>query len=436
MVVLLDDARNADVGRHHQHLRNGELVITAPVPVVVLHDAVVETVRAVARVHHVGGVNHAVLQRHHDGCRLEYRPGFHHVRYGVAVHLAELAVRTFRHVHNGFHVARGHFHHHGHAHTGGAQVYQLLHQGCLRNVLHVHVEGAHDVAPVNGRTVFDAQVFVHHLLAVCDTRCAPQQGVESQFQPVARRVLGGIDIAQRVACQRPEGFLPLVVRQPVESPFVSVEAEDGQLLHFFVLDVRDASRIEQVVAAVLFPPILDVGFELRHALVRKDAVQASADGVEVGVEERVFLVLFLLPARFLFLRLVPLLGHHEVHVNLVFRQAARHQLSVCGEDVASGGLHLQAVADEAVRHPFPVLPFTEHDDTRLGENKQEDATQEADHEQVTERYGVSILHALSLSDRVGWWMSAGHCSPSTRTPRCVTAGSSRSARTSVSVRRI
>ena len=298
------------------------------------------------RIHLIIGRDVAVFQSHHDGGRLESRPGLHEVAHRGVPHLVVVAVAGPLHVHVGLHFTGGHFHHHGHT-VYGAQVLQLVGQGFLGNVLDVHVDGRDDITAIDGRLVHDAQELVHHLLAVDDAVLPPQEGVVGQLQSVLGPLLHvGEHVSQRAPGQRAERLLALIEGQYVEPAFISRQVEDRQLLHFLLLQIGDTFGVNQVVAALLLPSGQQVVAEFLRAFVRENGMQALADFREVIHQHRVFLRA----------------AGQEVHVDLVFRQAAGHQFSVRGDDVAARRMHRHVLLHEAVGHFLPVLPLAEHDD--------------------------------------------------------------------------
>ena len=87
-----------------------------------------------------------------------------------------LVVSGAYHVDNGFDVARRHLHQDSHTHLT-ANEFQLVQYGALCQILHVDIDSSYDVRTVNRQRDGDVHVFVQHLAATSDTRCATQYRV-------------------------------------------------------------------------------------------------------------------------------------------------------------------------------------------------------------------------------------------------------------------
>ena len=95
-----------------------------------------------------------------------------------------------------------------------------------------------------------------------------------------------------------------------------------------------------------------MAFEFRFALVGKKLMQSVADRVQIEHQQGILLF----SACF------------EVHVNLVFGQAACHELSIGRNDVAPVRDEGYFFLHKAVGHVVPILSFGKHDDTCLEDN--------------------------------------------------------------------
>lgn len=159
MVELVDDAAHADVGTILQRPGQHQRAVATSRPVVVLHVASVHVPHAASRLDHVGCIDVAVVEGRHDGGRLEYRSRLQQVAHRMVGDLPVLSVVAVLHVDHGLDVSRGHLHDDRHADLSADQ-FQLVHDGPLRQVLHVDVDRGHYVRSVSGGT----SVMVRNLL--------------------------------------------------------------------------------------------------------------------------------------------------------------------------------------------------------------------------------------------------------------------------------
>ena len=269
----------------------------------VFHCAAIHHHDAVSCIDFCVGSDLSVLQCHHDRGGLEGGARFQHVADGVVAHFVILSVARFHHIDDCLYLSGLHFHQYGDAYIG-VDFLQFVYQCLFTNVLHAHVDGGDDVATVYGSDVHYVQVFVHHLLAVGNAVASFQQGVKGKLDAVLCPLCRiGVEVAQCTGCQRTERFFTLVISLLVEAALVFVQVEHRQPLGFFVLDVRDAFGIDQVVAASLFAPFQQVPLEFGGALIREYPVQSLADFTQVVHKHGVFL----------------LTACFEVHVNAVLR---------------------------------------------------------------------------------------------------------------------
>lgn len=86
----------------------------------------------------------------------------------MALYLAECAVLALLQVDNGFDVARANLHDDGYTHAA-VNLFQLVLEGALSEILHAYIDGCHDVAAVDRRCVSDAEELAEHLLPADDT---------------------------------------------------------------------------------------------------------------------------------------------------------------------------------------------------------------------------------------------------------------------------
>ena len=348
MVELVDDAAHADVGTILQRPGQHQRAVAASRPVVVLHVASVHVPHAASRLDHVGRIDVAVVEGRHDGGRLEYRSRLQQVAHRMVGDLPVLSVVAVLHVDHGLDVSRGHLHDDRHADLSADQ-FQLVHDGPLRQVLHVDVDRGHYVRSVLRRHVGDGQKLAAHHHAVANALLASQHGVEGHFEPTSRHasaILLLVEIADGASCQRPKRMLPVGELVGVDSAFVCAPAEDGQLRDLHPRVVIDALLPHRPYAAPLGISLFQFGLELLCRLLGEDLVEPLADGVEAIGKRRVRRVG---PQRL------------EVHEYLVLRHRGGHQPPVATQYVASRGLQLHAVASRLLGRLGPVVLFCCHD---------------------------------------------------------------------------
>ena len=203
-IELVDDVAGADVGTHLQGTGHADGAIAATSPVMVFHRPAMHLHDATAGRNLETRVvrNDAVIQSHEEGCHLEHRTRLTTVADGRVDSFGILSVTHASHIDNGLHVARLNLHQDGHAQVGihFGQLH-LLNQGTLGQVLHVHVDGCHDVSTVNRWNLRDVHHLVEHLLAVLHTIVTTQQRVERQFYAATGRVNLAEHDAHRALCQ-------------------------------------------------------------------------------------------------------------------------------------------------------------------------------------------------------------------------------------------
>ena len=191
--------------------------------------------------------------------------------------LPVLSVVAVLHVDHGLDVSRGHLHDDRHADLSADQ-FQLVHDGPLRQVLHVDVDRGHYVRSVLRRHVGDGQKLAAHHHAVANALLASQHGVEGHFEPTSRHasaILLLVEIADGASCQRPKRMLPVGELVGMDSAFVCAPAEDGQLRDLHPRVVIDALLPHRPYAAPLGISLFQFGLELLCRLLGEDLV----DGV-------------------------------------------------------------------------------------------------------------------------------------------------------------
>ena len=151
----------------------------------VFHDTSIHRHLAVAGIYHIVRRDFSVFKSYHDRGRFESRPRFEHITNSIVAHFVVLTVFALHHVDDGFHFSGSYLHQYHHTHTG-IQLFQFIHQCFLANILHTYVDSTNQIATVNRWHIDNVQVFVHHLLTVCQSVPSFQDGVESKLDTISR----------------------------------------------------------------------------------------------------------------------------------------------------------------------------------------------------------------------------------------------------------
>ena len=428
-VEPVDDVARADIRADFQRAGHVDVLVATPAPVVVLHPAAVHLDHAAACMYDVACVvwNHAVIKCHEQRSHLEHRPRLATVADGRVDGLGILTVGHAHHVDNGLYVARLHLHQDGHAEVG---IYlgqlHLINEGALGQVLHIHVDGGHDVGTVDGRHLSNVHNPVEHLLAMDQPVLAAQRGVERQLQTAAGGVYLTVHDAYRSLGQRIEGVVTGVELVPVEAALAYRQVEDGQLLEqgerivvYAVFPYRPVAGTDGAVAVHLVAPLVQIGLELADRLLGEDVVQANAEAVNLLVPKPVDPVDGSgVPGDIL------LTAGLEVHEHLVFGYGAGHQLTVAAQDVAAVGFHGNGVVLQLLLDSIPVVLLDSHDVESLADDGNSDNRQRqhdgevARHDLITVelthlRFRLKILVRVYLLYKVaaGWRAAASRGSP-------------------------
>ena len=271
-VVFVDNPAHTDVRTYFEGAWHTDGAIAATTPVVVLHGPAVHLHHATTGIDGHGGVYHTIVEGHEERGRLEHGARLAAVTDGIVHHLIILTVVCPLHVHNSLHIARLHLHEDGHTHLA-IDKFQLVDQGALRQILHAHIDGGHDVCAIHGREYRDVEVFAEHLTTMHHTVGATQDGVVRQLQTVLGAVLGNVHIADGTSGQRSERTLAGVEGLPVESALSDGFAEDRQFVYFTERVVVHApaphgpmARANRTVLHYLSLALQQVGLELGHRL--------------------------------------------------------------------------------------------------------------------------------------------------------------------------
>ena len=207
------------------------------------------------------------------------------------------------------------------------RVLQFVYERTLSQVLYSHVYCRDDITSVDRCNHRDIHVSVENLATMCKAFCTSQYGVISQLQSTAGSILGSKHISHRALCERSKRASARIKLLTMESTLIRRQFEHRQRLHLAVCVIVNALRPYRPVACLLLSSFLKVLPEFISTLGWEDFVESHADGVHLYSEQRVFL----------------LSACHEIHVYLVFRNTACHELSVATEDISSVGLHAYAV---------------------------------------------------------------------------------------------
>ena len=138
----------------------------------------------------------------------------------------------------------------------------------------------------------------------------------------------------------------------METALVSGHIEEGQLLDLNVGVVVDTFGPDRPVAGTY----RTIAIHLLTSLVEQylELMGGEGENLAESVTHRIYLAI---PKRIALFEG----GSLEVDENLIFRDAAGHQLTVTAEDVASVRFHADRVALQSVCHLRPVLLFGGHD---------------------------------------------------------------------------
>ena len=151
----------------------------------VFHDTSIHRHLAVAGIYHIVRRDLSVFKSYHDRGRFESRPRFEHITNSIVAHFVVLTVFALHHVDDGFHFSGTYLHQYHHTHAR-IQLFQLIHQRLLANILHTYIDSTNQIATINWWHIDNVQVFVHHLLTVCQSVPPFQDGVESKFDTISR----------------------------------------------------------------------------------------------------------------------------------------------------------------------------------------------------------------------------------------------------------
>ena len=130
----------------------------------------------------------------------------------------------------------------------------------LADVLHTHVDGAHQVVAIHRFLVHYIHILRTDATLVEQTALAAQQSVIGKFQTRTRRVLCSIHLAEGTTSQGTKRFLTVVTLLHDESTLVfTADIEDWQLTQLIVLDViQNIAWTHIKIASMLFHAKLDV----------------------------------------------------------------------------------------------------------------------------------------------------------------------------------
>ena len=325
VVVVVDDARHANVRRFCNHFGHGQHAVFVRVG----HFATVEIPHAFACVHFVVGFHHAIFQRNHHrhdfecGARFGARSECHIVGFAVAT------VAATHHVHAGFYLACMHIHQR-HAALLRRIAFEIFHENTLGNVLHFDVDGGGDVESVFGVDYRHIGGVTAQMLVLRHARRSTQLLVESQLQAAATAFFGlSVDVANGARCQRPKRFDAAHMFFGNQPAAHLSHAEQRKLLHLHHIAIRNRFRIEHQpprFCIVLFVCRQNHFFVVRRRTVAKLVRQPPRQRVDIFVEA--------------FAALLAQIFGACVHINAVIRHCAGHQFAVARIDVATHGRHL------------------------------------------------------------------------------------------------
>ena len=261
VIVFVYNAADANIRANEQSLRQIHTTVASAPPVVVLHISAVHIPYAATSLHILRSIAESVVENGHDARSLEHRTRFHEVADGMIVDFPVLSVETFFHIDNGLDITRFHVHDNSHSHLS-VYLLQFIDDGALSDVLHLHVNGRHDVGTVDRRCIGDIQILRPYFPPMDDTVRTAEDGVVLQFESASCRILCAEHIADGALGQRTEGAPTGVELLPVETALELRQPEHRQVLNLGEGAVVDALVPYRPVLAALVMALGEVGLEL------------------------------------------------------------------------------------------------------------------------------------------------------------------------------
>ena len=241
-IIMVYDPTHTDIGTHLQGACHIDVAISAlSSPVMVAHETGVHLHDTATGVDNLARVAHSVVESHHDGCGLEHRSRFATIVDGGVDHLAVFAVLTLRHVDYGLDVAGLHLHEYCHAHLAVYRRFlEFFHQSALSQVLHVHIDGGHEVGTVDGRCIHNRQELIENSAAVHDAVLAAEQGVIGELQSAASRILRTKHVADGASCYRTVRTLSCIIILCIETTLVTTLVKQRERFHHGIGGIVDS----------------------------------------------------------------------------------------------------------------------------------------------------------------------------------------------------
>ena len=261
MIVFIDNTADSNIRANEQSLRQIHTTVASAPPVVVLHISAIHIPYTASGLHILRSIAESVVENGHDAGGLKHRTRLHEVTDGMVADFPVLAVETFLHVDDSLHVTR--FHVHDDSHTDASVDFlQLIDDGALSDVLHLHIYGRHDVGTVDRRCIGDIQILRPHFPPMDDTVRTAEDGVVLQFESASGRIFRAEHIADGALGQRTEGTPAGVELLPVETALELRQPEHRQVLNLGEGAVVDALVPYRPVLAALVMALGEVGLEL------------------------------------------------------------------------------------------------------------------------------------------------------------------------------
>ena len=373
MVELVYYMAHTDIRTDLQRSGNIDISIAATTPVVVFHLTAIHRHDTTSGMDDVTGIlrilsQHLIIQRNEYRGGLKHRTWFTAVTHGRVDCFDVVAVFVPHQIDDSLHVAGLYFHQDSHTQlTIDLRALQHIQQRTLCQVLHIDINGRHDITTVFRQCHRDIHIFIQHLATTRNTGNTTKDGIVGEFQTIIGGVFGTIQTTNSTHGQRTKRTTAGIKGLIMETALITGHIKEWQLTDLDKGVIVDAAfpngpvtGTNGTVLVDLVASLLQVMLELCRRFRRENLVQTITNRIQLVKPQRVAL-----------LKGCCL----EVHKDLVFRDRSSHQLSVTAEDIASVGLHADTVTLQAVGNLRPVLLLGSHDIEGLANHSKPDDCQ-------------------------------------------------------------
>ena len=176
----------------------------------------------------------------------------------------------------------------------------------------------------------------------------------------------------------------------MEAALILRKIENGQCLHF-CKDIIVHPRLPNQPMPTLFPiSFIQFFFKGCRRFRGENLIQTHTNRITLSQPQRIVLCLT---------------KGLKVHIQLIFRQRTRHQLSVTAQYIATSGLHTHTVFLHPVCYFKPVITLSCHDISRLSQHTYRDNDHRSHNKAVTRHY----LFRIKLTHSSGTLIIYGGC---------------------------